>query len=612
MGGSDFSRIEDHGVLFNNRTASLVSKNGEIDWGCFPNFDSDPVFFSILDRNKGGRFSIEPLVDGYTSSQKYEEDTNILITDFYYDGKPILKITDFLPMIGQPEAIISDLHRLIESFQDRINVNIVFHPFNLSDNRKVTEFPGKGYLVECSEKTQILSTDIKLYVDLYGASGSITMSKGEKKWLVTSNGIKEGHDVSSFESDKRLYETSTFWKGWLDGVQYSGPYKEWVDRSLLVLKGLFFEPSYFMVASPTASLPEVTGGGSNWDYRFMWIRDTAYVIDILASFGQTDEALRFFYSMTNQIRKDNGMIKSVYPISNREALTERVVDLDGYKGSKPVRFGNEASGQFQLDQYGALINAVSVAKSYGAVITAEILDMVKETAYKLIERWEAPDRSIWEIREEDRQYVYSKVTAWNALKNAEYLLEPNSTPEELERIRMTADNIKDTVMRKGVDRTGSFFVQFFGSDRVDTALLRLPIIGFCDVNDEIFQNTLKRIEERLLVGDFLFKRYETERGIDLSDNGFLLVSFWYVEILFMMGNVKKAKEGLEKLLSFLNDLHLLPEEISFNEKKYLGNYPLGLSHVGLMSAILRLSSGSFNVSADINKNRKNVKDSKKS
>ncbi len=608
---SDFPKIEDHGVLFNNRTASLVSKFGEIDWGCFPNFDSDPVFFSILDRDIGGKFTIEPAVEGYTSSQAYEDKTNVLVTSFFYNGELAMNLVDFLPMLGQPGATASDIHRRIESFQNDLLVKITFNPFNLSQDREIQEFPDRGYLIRSHDMTQTLSTNLKLEKDNKGVSGTFRMAKSEVKWFVSSNSVNESHDLKSFDSENRLSETISFWKEWLYKGKYSGPFEEIVDRSLLVLKGLFFEPTYFMAASPTASLPEVTGGESNWDYRFMWVRDTSYVIDILSSFGYTDEALRFFYSLISQIQRDNGDIKSVYPISNPEAIVERETDLNGYNGSKPVRFGNAASDQFQLDQYGSLINAVSVAHNYGAVLTSEILDLVKTTAKKLIEKWDEPDRSIWEIREEDRHYVYSKVIAWEALNNAAVLLADASTKEELEEIIRTAGKIKETINRRGVDSTGKFYVQYFGSDRVDTALLRLPMIGFCDIKDPIFMNTIKRIEERLLVTDFLFRRYETDRGLDLSDNGFLLVSFWYIEDLFLMGDIKKAKDGLNKLLTFFNGLHLLPEEICLNEKKYLGNYPLGISHVGLMAAILRISSGSFNVSSSVRKTNSNNNEVKK-
>ncbi len=585
---SNFPKIEEHGALFNNRSAALVSKHGEIDWACLPNFDSDPVFFSILDRDAGGRFTISPVDKAYVSTQKYVNDTNILQTEFFYEEKLALRILDFLPMLDQPQALLPEIHRRVECFKDDLNVEVEFFTFNQKDDLETVEFADNGYIIKSGNRTQAISTDVKLEKRARGVSGIFKMVSGDARWFVTANSVKESHHIKSFDSERRLNETELFWRSLLAKTKYPGMFSDWVNRSILVLKGLFFDPKYFMVAAPTSSLPEVIGEGANWDYRFMWIRDTAYVIDALASLGNTEEAMKFFYSLVGQIQADKGSIKSVYPISNPDALTEKEVDLYGYLGSKPVRFGNKASAQFQLDQYGSLINAIAAAQKHGAVITAEMMELVKMTAHKLIDDWQKPDRSIWESRTEDRQYVYSKVLAWEAMNNAVQLLTDIENPDEINRIRDTANEIKRTVQEKGIDRNGKFYVQYFGSDQVDAALLRMPLVGFCSPQEETFVNTLKQIEKKLMVSDFLFKRYEQEGGNDFHDNAFLLLSFWYIEDLAMMGMLNRANDGLSKLMSYFNNLQLLPEELDLNDKKYLGNYPQALSHVGLISAIIRL------------------------
>lgn len=591
---SDFPKIEEHGVLFNNRSAALVSKYGEIDWACLPNFDSDPVFFSLLDREAGGRFSISPVDKSYASSQKYMPETNILITEFSYAGKLAFRMVDFMPILDQPKALLPEIHRRVECFKDDSNLEVEFFPFNQRTSLETIEFADNGYIIKSGERTQAISTDVKLEKRNGGVTGIFKMSSGDVKWFVTANAVKESHHIKSFESDKRLDEAELFWKGLLAKSRYSGRFSDWVDRSILVLKGLFFDPGHFMVAAPTTSLPEIMGGSFNWDYRFMWIRDTAYVIDALSNLGHTEEAMKFFYSLVTQIQTDKGEIKSVYPISNPSALEEREVNLGGYLASKPVRFGNKASEQFQLDQYGSLINAVAVAQKHGAVITAEIMEMVKATAHKLMSKWKEPDRSIWEIRSENRQYVYSKVVVWDALNNAALLLAEIEKPEEINAIRSTADEIKRAVQENGKDKTGSFYVQYFGSDQVDAALLRLPMVGFCSPQDETFVNTLKQIEKKLMVDDFLFKRYEREGDKDFMDNAFLLLSFWYLEDLALMGSVARAEEGLAKLMSYFNSLQLLPEELDFKDKRYMGNYPQALSHTAMLSAILRLNQYPLN------------------
>ena len=492
-------------------------------------------------------------------------------------------------MLDQPQALLPEIHRRVECFKEAIDVKIDFFPFNQKEKLEAVEFADNGYIIKMGDRTQALSTDIKLDKKTNGISGVFKMSAGEVTWFVTANSVKESHHIKSFNSEHRLDETELFWKTLISKSRYSGEFSEWINRSVLALKGMFFDPKYFMVAAPTASLPEVVGGGENWDYRFMWIRDTAYVIDALANLGHIDEAMKFFYSLVNQIQADKGVIKSMYPISNSNAVVEREVPLNGYLDSKPVRFGNKAIEQFQLDQYGSLINAINVAQKHGGTITTEMLEMVKTTAHKLMERWMEPDRSIWEMRSEDRQYVYSKIVAWEALNNAATLLSNIESPEEINKIHAIADEIKKTVQEKGLDKTRHFYVQSFGSNNVDAALLRLPLVGFCSPHDELFVNTFKEIEKRLMPTDFLFKRYEVEDGKPFSDNGFLLISFWYIEDLALMGQVERSREGLGKLLTYFNDLHLLPEELDLKDKKYLGNYPQALSHVGLVSAILALN-----------------------
>jgi glucoamylase len=589
MSTQKFIKIEDHGVLFNNRSAALVSKFGEIDWACFPNFDSDPVFFSILDKEKGGYFTIAPAINHYSSIQYYIEDTNILLTQFFYGDKLVMRISDFLPMLGQARVLLPEIHRKVECLEEKLLITVEFFPFYTQQENEIKQSGETGYIIKSGTRTQSISTDVFLERVGNGLKGTFSMHRGETKWFVTAYGASEAHDLKAFESETRQFETTLFWRDWISKSNYSGPYSEWVKRSLLVLRGLFFDPNYFMAAAPTASLPEVAGGSKNWDYRFMWIRDTAYVIDTLASLGYLEEAMKFFYSLMNQIHNDGGQIKSIYPISNPEAIIERQIDLEGYLNSKPVRFGNAAVEQFQLDQYGSLINAISTAKKYGAAITTEMLELVKETSHTLIKRWKEPDRSIWEIRSGDRHYVYSKAVAWEALNNAILLLKDLETPEEINLLRNTADEIKREVEEKGKDPTGRYYVQYFGSDLVDCALLRLPLIGFCDADSKTFINTLAEIEKRLMRGAFLFDRYETKLDAEHSDNAFLLVSFWYIEDLIQMNKIKMAKEGLEKLLALFNDLHLLSEEIDFKDKYYLGNYPQALSHVGLISTILRLN-----------------------
>ncbi len=587
LNSKKYPNIEDHGIIFNNRTAALITDYGTVDWACFPNFDSDPVFFSILDSKCGGYFKIFTDIENIYTRQYYENDNPILNTFFYRKNEKLLKILDFMPTSQFPAIYFSEIHRFIQSYMD-FNLNIEFSAFDRSKKISILEKKGYGYLMKQNGRNITISTNIVLRNDANVLYGTKEIKEGESFWIVVSYGLEKIYSVNNFKSDERLAEARNYWKKWISKSKYNGKYYEIINRSLITLKGLFFEPNSFMVASPTTSLPESIGGDRNWDYRFTWIRDTAYVIDIFSRLGYLDEATNFLVRIIDRIERD-GVLNSIYSISGKKDIREIEREWEGYKKSRPVRIGNDASTQFQLDQYGSLINAIYELVINGGTINLHIWEKMKDIIHMILNKWEKPDNSIWEFRTEPKHYVYSKVLAWRAIKDMIELgkIYGLDETEYFNSLAETMKKIEESIYKNGISKD-NYFIQYYGSDYVDVALMRLPLLGFCSIEDQIYLNTLKQIEEKLMVEDFLFKRYDSNDNLKSNDNAFLLASFWYIENLLLLNDVEKASRGLIKILKSLNNLNLLPEEIEFKSHRYLGNYPQALSHLGIISATLKL------------------------
>ncbi len=579
----DYPRIEDHGVLLNNRTAALVSNQGEVDFGCFPNFDSPMVFSSILDRKRGGHFSIRPVNRKLESRQFYEPDTNILFTLFSDRKNRVLSIMDFLPMSFEHAVYFSEIHRRIETYED-VSIEIDFNPFTVESRKSVEKVDGKGYIVRTDNSSQFLSTDIDLSVNDGTVTGTVTLPATEVRWLVTAHNLKKAYPPEVFASEDRLWQTRKFWKEWLMKSKYQGIFYDVVNRSLLTLKGLFFDPNNFMVASPTTSLPESIGGERNWDYRFMWVRDTAYVIEGLVQLGYTEEATRFFLSIIDRFEKD-GKLSSIYEVSEDSITNESTLDLAGYMNSSPVRVGNGAKDQLQIDQYASLIVSLRMLLENSGFLSVHTLEKVFLVGDELIKIWREPDSSIWEIRGPKRNYVYSKALAWKALNDLSWLYSRMDDEGSALSVKNEARLLREEIYGKGVSGKG-YFKQSYETDDVDSSLLRLPLFGFCSVDDSVYRNTLNEVEERLMPERFLFKRYTLDDGLRGEDNAFLMVSFWYIRNLIQRGMLQQAHDGLMMILNLLNDVSLLPEEIEFGTHRYLGNYPQAFSHLSLIATIV--------------------------
>ncbi|MGC8645796.1 MAG: glycoside hydrolase family 15 protein, partial [Thermoplasmata archaeon] len=499
-----YPRIENHGVLLNNRTAALVSNEGEIDFACFPNFDSEMVFSSILDRERGGRFIVRPIGSDIVASQNYEPDTNILFTVFRRNGERLLTIMDFLPMSSESFVYFSEIHRRVEAFRD-VKVLVSFSPFHRESRDKVKVTDRNGYLFISGKSTQFLSTRVELDVNEDEVSGVLELPETEVLWMVTAHNLKKAYPPEVFSSEQRLWQTRRFWKQWLLRSTYQGIFYDVVNRSLLTLKGLFFEPSGFMVASPTTSLPESIGGERNWDYRFMWVRDTAYAIESLVQLGYLDEATRFYLSVMDRFEKD-GKLYSLYGVSDDSSVEERILDYSGYENSGPVRIGNAARSQLQVDQYASLITSLRLLLENSGLISTHMLEKAFSLGDSLMKIWKMPDSSIWEIRGRKRHYVYSKVLAWRGMSDLSWLYSRLGDEDSSAAAGSEAERIKMEIYQKGVSRSG-YLSQSYGSEHLDSSLLRLPLIGFCSVSDPVYIRTFEEIERKLMPEKYLLRRY---------------------------------------------------------------------------------------------------------
>lgn len=583
-----YTKIKNHGMIANNRTAALVSMNGNVDWLCLPNFSSDPVFDSILDKNKGGFFATRPHdMNGVTVTQEYEEKTMVLKTSFYKNEKEILRLTDFLPATEYPSINFPEMHRLLESFETKIEVDIMLKAtldYRMSPvNITINEY-GAVYSKN-SRKIGIFS-NAKLERENELIKGKLDMNEHQREWIVIAYNMLD-EKLSNFKSDERLWDTINYWVNFSNKSNYNGIMKDVALRSGITLRGLFYDPSGMMVASPTSSLPECVGGDRNWDYRYSWVRDTSYVIEALSMLGLQEAATNYLYDMM-KIIETRDEISVLYKLEAKDKLEEYELEYEGYMGSKPVRMGNLASNQFQLDVYGSIINAIYHLGAIGGTVTAYMWDFVVRIANKIEHIWQSPDSSIWEFRTPRRHYVYSKVMCWLGIHRAIQLGRQKEFSSNFDHWEHLKDMIKEDILQNGVDPETGSLVQYYGAKDVDASLLRVPLTGFLSSNDPIVNNTVNRIKRELMGRDYLIKRYKNDDGLYCPDNAFLLMSFWYVEVLIDQNKVDEAKEALTSLLSKGNHLKLFSEEIDVKTLEPIGNFPQAITHLGVIRAIYKL------------------------
>lgn len=601
-----YQPIEDYGIIGDMHTVALVCKNGSIDWFCFPHFDSPSVFGAILDDTRGGYFKIAPVPDGITHKQLYWPETNVLITRFLSpDG--VGEVTDFMP-IGQP-ARGHGHHQLIRQIsisRGTMQFRVECYPaFNYARDRHTTEITGNGAVFRAPGLSLGLAANVPLVANERGATTDLILHEGETATFILHEiepGSGCGPSLSESRAEELFQETVAYWHRWIARCTYTGRWREMVQRAALVLKLLTFEPTGAIVAAPTCSLPEGVGGERNWDYRYTWIRDAAFTLYGLLRIGFTEEAAHFMNWLEARAHEPNpdGSLQIMYGIDGRHKLTEEHLDhLDGYKGSRPVRIGNGAYNQLQLDIYGELLDSVYLYNKYGSPISYDLWTHLRRLIDWVCDNWQRPDEGIWEVRGGQKHFVYSKLMCWVALDRGLRLADKRSFPAPRDRWLKVRDQIYEEIMARGWSDERQAFVQYYGSQTLDASNLMMPLVFFVSPTDPRMLKTLDAINQSPskggLVSNSLVYRYDVNELIDglSGDEGtFNICTFWLVEALTRAGRVdrrrlEEARLIFERMLGYSNHLGLYAEETGHSGEA-LGNFPQAFTHLALISAAFNL------------------------
>ncbi|MCF1592297.1 glycoside hydrolase family 15 protein [Streptomyces muensis] len=588
-------RIEDFGLVSDMQTAALIGRDGSVEWACLPRFDSPAVFARLLGTEDNGFWRISPAgttAPAVADRRQYRGESLVLESQWVTaDG--IVNVVDFMPPrdSGAPQLV-----RVVEGVSGRVH---------MSSRLRIRMEYGSvvPWVVTRGGRTQAVAGPHALWLDgdvpTYGQDlttcADFTVSAGQRVAFVLSWQHSHAEAPAVPDAEKALEETEKYWADWASRCSYTGPYREAVVRSLITLKALTYAPTGAIVAAPTTSLPEEIGGVRNWDYRYCWLRDAAITLSSLLRTGYHEEARAWSAWLVRAVAGDPENLQIMYGIAGERQLPESELDwLPGYEGSRPVRIGNGAAGQLQLDVYGEVAETLHRARQAG--LPAETGARLQARLITFLERhWHEPDEGIWEVRGPRRHFVHSKVMAWVAVDRTIQLIESGVIDGPLERWRVLRDDIHRDVCTKGYDPERNTFTQSYGSSELDAALLLIPHMGFLPPSDPRVIGTIEAIQRELLTPDGFVLRYPTSSDADIDglpgdEGAFLACSFWLAEDLAMIGRADEARELFERLLALRNDLGLLAEEWDPVARRLVGNFPQAFSHVALLDTALRLGT----------------------
>ena len=592
-----YKAIESYGVIGDLHSVALVANDGSIDWCCLPHFDSPSVFGAILDARKGGHFKIAVQHES-SHRQLYLPETNILITRFLGE-QGVGEVIDFMPMVRPERRKHHEIIRIVHSVRGTLTCRLDCSPaydYARAGHRVVVR--PQGAIFEVPGAAFALCSPIPLQLDATGVHADFVLEPGEQV-VFTFRHARAGERASLFQGitdgQEALRRTAKFWRRWLNKGRYEGRWREMIERSALALKLLTFEPTGAIVAAPTCSLPEELGGARNWDYRYTWIRDAAFTIYAFLRLGYSEEAADFMGWLENRVQEQDaptGPLQIMYRIDGSPEIPEQELPhLEGYRGSRPVRIGNAAAQQLQLDIYGELIDSVYLYDKYVTQVSYDQWTKIRRMLRWVARHWESPDEGIWEVRTSRQQFVYSKMQCWVALDRGLRLALKRGLPNNREWLRSTRDRIYESIMKNGWNPTRNAFVQCYGSDALDASNLLMPLVRFVSASDPRMLATLDRTMEEL-VSDSLVYRYEVGKGagdgLAGSEGTFSVCTFWLVESLARAGRTDEARLIFEKMLTYANPLGLYAEQIGPSGQA-LGNFPQALTHLGLISAAFCLN-----------------------
>jgi len=582
----EYKPLESYGIIGDSRTAVLVSADGSIDWACLPDFDSPSVFGALLDP-EAGRLAIRPS-DPFTAWQRYERGTNVLTTEMA-TARGTMRIRDFMPYTRR-KVPTAEIYRRVECLRGTVDFEVIFEP-RFDYGLRLPKLQVGNYGVKAVDQeghSLVLSTELQMEIEDGRAVARASMQAGQELYFVCDWGAYNVHPVASYQPDRRLWQVRTFWRNWVDRLTYHGRYRDAVERSLLTLKLLTYEPTGAIVAAPTTSLPEWPGGGRDWDYRYSWVRDSAFILRALFQAQYIEEGASYFDWLLGQAL-EGGPLQIMYGIRGERSLPERELPLRGYRDSRPVRIGNAAVDQFQLDIYGSLIDAALRYDRQGGLLTVTEWEKITAITEIVRRRWTEPDAGIWEARTEARHYTYSKVWAWVALTRAAELARQLNADAPVEEWRREAYRIQEEVLEKAWDPDVGAFTQSYGDRALDASILVMPSVGFISATDPRFKSTLEACIRELQAGPYpLLYRYRNEDGLTDPEGAFLLPSFWMVEAIGLTGDLRTARAALAALIEHMSPVGLYSEEVHPESGDLLGNFPQGFSHLGLINAVFRL------------------------
>jgi GH15 family glucan-1,4-alpha-glucosidase len=601
-----YKPIEDYGIIGDMHSAALVGVDGSIDWFCYPRFDSPSVFAAILDQEKGGLFKISPTAGVTNHKQYYWPDTNLLVTRFLsVDG--VGQVVDYMPVgVGANDAGARWLIRRVQVVRGSMAFRMECTPaFNYARDRHQTSLAPGGACFHAPGLSLGLVTDQPLTAYGSGVCADFTLEHGQTAIFVLREiepGGGCGATVPADQEFELFHNTVEWWRHWLDGCSYTGRWREAVQRSVLALKLMTFEPTGAIVASPTTSLPETMGGARNWDYRYTWVRDAAFTLYAFIRVGFWEEAARFGQFLRERIQEPepDGSLQIMYGIDGRHKLIEETLHhLEGYKGSRPVRIGNGAYNQLQLDIYGELMDSVYLFNKYGTPVGFDGWIWLRRMVDWVCDNWQHEDEGIWEVRGPRQHFVYSKLMCWVALDRALRLADKRSFPANRARWLKVRDKIYEQVFERGWSKKRGAFVQHYGSDSLDASTLIMPLVFFVSPNDQRMLSTLEAVMKSPDAGGLVennlvyrYNVYETDDGLEGEEGSFNMCTFWLVEALARAGRrdrekLRTARLIFEEMLGYANHLGLYAEQTGPTGEA-LGNFPQAFTHLSLISAAFNL------------------------
>ena len=585
------ARIEDYGLIGDLETAALVSSDGAIDWLCLPRFDSGAVFAALLGSEENGHWTIQPRGEFRSTERRYRGDTLVLETTLETDEGAV-RLVDFMP----PRETNPDLVRIVEGVRGRVEMRMeLVLRFDYGSIVPWVRNVEGALVAIAGPDAVLLRTPVEHEGRNLRTHASFTVSEGQRvpfvlRWFPSNEPVPE-----AIEPERALDDAVSFWEEWAEQCSYEGEWHDAVHRSLLTLKALTFAPTGGIVAAPTTSLPEWIGGVRNWDYRYCWLRDATLTLLAFIRAGYIEEAGAWRDWLLRAIAGSPEDLQIMYGVAGERRLTELELPwLGGYEGSQPVRIGNGASNQRQLDVYGEVVDALYQSRQKGLGpsdgawrLTGKIFDWLESG-------WRDPDEGIWEVRGPRRHFTHSKVMAWVAFDRAVRTIQRFGREGPVDRWKAARRAIREEVLREGYDAERGTFVQYFGSDRLDASLLLIPLVGFLSATDERVVGTVRAIEQELVRGGFV-ERYRADEenadvdGLPPGEGVFLPCSFWLAAVLAQQGRQDEAVALYERLLALRNDVGLISEEYDPERSRLVGNFPQAFTHIGIVETAFTLT-----------------------